>query len=272
MKRESGKISMIAIICTCLILAIVVSVSVYFINTKNNSKNTTETASHTEKNETKKEEKKKNNDKKDNKKKSDNEGIDLWNGTYTNENGIEISIYRNSEDLLTVDFNRYDETETLITKGFDVEYDSKSPNTIEYEESAFDEYNVKITKNGDKLEVISTSNNDEDILKNASGTYDKKEFESLGWDGTYVNDEYTVILAQYDEKKIYATFKTDFSLASEIIEEFDNEKISYHEDLFDEKTDIEITKTDTGLSIESSSSEENNILNKITDMEFEKNN
>lgn len=271
MKRESGKISMIAIICICLILAIVVSVSIYFISAKNgkeDSKNTAEKTSQTGKNETKKEDKEKEDSdskKNDNKKKKDYKDIDLWNGTYTNENGIEISIYRSSEDMLTVDFNK-NENEMLTTKGFDVEYDSKNPNTIEYGELTFDEYNVKITKNGDKLEVTSTSNDDKDILKNASGTYNKNEFENNGWDGVYVNDEYAIILAQYDKDKIYATFRAEFSFIGEAIEDFDSKKISYKED----STNIEIEKTDKGISVVSSSSDKKSLLNEISDLEFEK--
>lgn len=268
MRREKGAISILALICVCLILVIIIGTVVYFVgNTdkgqENNTANKIEKNEESASNEVGKA-------REDKKVKKTHGNIDLWNGTYESDNGITITVYRTGESMLEVSVDQND-GETIVSKGFDVEYDSENSDIIEYEDSTFDEeYNIIIVKNGDELEVQSDSNMDDDILKKASGTYHKKKFENAGWDGMYKSDDYVIVLAQYGSDAIYVSFEKKYSTIGQFVEDFDDNKISFKDESFDEEIEFEVIKSDDGIKVVGSSSNEDSLLNEISGVEFEK--
>ena len=101
----------------------------------------------------------------------------------------------------------------------------------------------------------------------------------MSWDGLYTNDLASISLAQYSNDKLYVNITKNINYGyigrSDIIDNsLNSNELFYSDTFFDDSYSIKITKTDTGIKIESSAtdttSESSDILNEINGLEFTK--
>lgn len=189
------------------------------------------------------------------------EGIDKWVGKYENENTT-INIWREDIDQLFVDISRFSEEDFSITSSsFNVTVDTDT-NEIIHEGEMYDGANnsVIITYSEEGINVEASSTDEEDLLNSVNGFYSKNEFERSGWDGAYTNGETTIILSEIYEEELNMTILQEYSSFSRSIDEYTNQTIEYDE--FGEEIFIE--KTENGITVQASSTEEDDLLNKMS--------
>lgn len=188
----------------------------------------------------------------------------LWNGKYVdNTTGNKITIYRDGNNTISMDISA-----ESSYKGFgNIEIDSADK--IEYEDEDFGEnISLNIERNAnDELIVKAFSDDEESACNFIDGTYVKEDAEDNGWSGKYSDDENAIILAQVDEK-LYIIINEYWQRNAD---EFDDEKLTYEDEFFEDQEKLVIEKTTTGIKItEASSTDEEDILNEINGKELKK--
>jgi len=191
-----------------------------------------------------------------------------WFGKYTASNGNQVVIYRSSRSRINVDITAKNEdgfVSSYEVGGVEVD----SAEKIKYEDSMFDEKTtLELELNGDNLLLKASSNEKESLLNNVDGTYKKEESQTKGWNGVYSNDKYEIILSENYDDQVIVMIDSFWERYSD---EFDENKIEYEKDFFDDKEIFTIEKTDTGIKVvKSSSTDEESVLNEIEGLEFKK--
>lgn len=174
-----------------------------------------------------------------------NENIDdgLWSGEYINGN-YSVTIFQNNESSLSVDIS-FKENITLHSQGIIV--DLPTDNKIEYSDEMFGKtITVNIVKNGNSINLTTTSSDEESFLKNLNLVLTKKSFTRNGWDGTYKNGNDVIVLSEINEEECGMYASASSSYGSEILDKENNE---LNKDLFDDQ--ITITKTEKGILVKS---------------------
>jgi len=187
-------------------------------------------------------------------------GINKWVGKYENENTT-INIWREDIDQLFVDISSFSEEEFSIkSSSFNVTIDTDT-NKIIHEGDMYDGTNnsVIITYMDDGINVQASSTDEEDLLNSVNGFYNKNDFERSGWDGTYTNGETTIVLSEIYEEELRINIIQEYSSFSESIDEYTSQSIEH--DQFGEE--ILIEKTEKGITVQASSRDEDDLLNKI---------
>jgi hypothetical protein len=195
---------------------------------------------------------------------TDENSINSWNGNYTDENDNSLTIYRSGENTLTINISNNNSENQFASETYIVEV--SSDNTVEYSDTFFEETsNLNLTINSNTIELVCDSTDEDSILNFASGTYSKEDFEKTGWDGMYVSDDYTIVLAETDSNTICITIN-DYWMR--YLDEYTAEEITYEDEFIDDVEKIDIEKTADGLKITSSSTDEEDVLNEISGKEF----
>ena len=174
-----------------------------------------------------------------------NENIDdgLWSGEYINGN-YSVTIFQNNESSLSVDIS-FKENITLNSQGIIV--DLPTDNKIEYSDEMFGKtISVNIVKNGNSINLTTTSSDEESFLKDLNLVLNKKSFARNGWDGTYKNGNDVIVLSEINEEECGMYASSSSSYGGEILDKENNE---LNKDLFDDQ--ITITKTEKGILVKS---------------------
>ena len=276
MKIKSQKgISLLILVLIIAVLIIIVGLTTYFI-VKNQNKDSkksdnstnvqtlnTEKTTSTDNNSTAK----------SNNAKPSESDFNSWNGTYRNGNKT-IELYRiydgNNNNTLYLNSDAYSCSFTL-----------NSPDELIYKNSfpGEESFSIIIRKSNDEINIKVSSENSDDEINSISGTYKKEPLSNLSWDGLYTNDLASISLAQYSNDKLYVNITKNINYGyigrSDIIDNsLNSNELFYSDTFFDDSYSIKITKTDTGIKIESSAtdttSESSDILNEINGLEFTK--
>lgn len=197
-----------------------------------------------------------------------NEIMGPWFGKYVDSNGNQILIYRGSRSRLNVDITA--ESEDGFSSSYEVggvEVDSTEK--ITYESSDFEEKTIlELELNDNNLIVKASSNEEGSLLNSIDGTYEKEEVQTSGWNGIYANDDHEIILSEDYRDNIIVMID---SFWQRFADDFDENKIEYEEEFFDDTEIFKIEKTENGIKItESSSTAEDDILNEVNGLEFKK--
>ena len=120
--------------------------------------------------------------------------------------------------------------------------------------------NVIITYMDNGIKIEASSTDEEGLLNQINGDYERKEFERAGWDGVYTSGETTIALSEVFEEELMITIEQGYSSLSESIDEYTKQKIE-HDEFGDE---IFIEKTENGITVQASSTEEDDLLNEIS--------
>ena len=168
----------------------------------------------------------------------------------------------------TVDIVAKDEddfTSSYTVGGVEVDSSDK----IIYEETIFDEEKkLELELNGNNLTVKASSNVEGSLLNSIDGIYEKEEVQTSGWNGIYANDDHEIILSEDYRDNIIVMID---SFWQRFADDFDENKIEYEEEFFDDTEIFKIEKTENGIKItESSSTAEDDILNEVNGLEFKK--
>lgn len=197
-----------------------------------------------------------------------NEIMGPWFGKYTSSDGNQIIIYRSSRSRIDVDIVAKDEddfTSSYTVGGVEVDSSDK----IIYEETIFDEEKkLELELNGNNLTVKASSNVEGSLLNSIDGTYEKEEVQTSGWNGIYANDDHEIILSEDYRDNVIVMID---SFWQRFADDFDENKIEYEKEFFDDTEIFKIEKTENGIKItESSSTAEDDILNEVNGLEFKK--
>ena len=264
MKNNKGISSIILLICSIIILLVAVVFWLYAQNySKSSEKNSNQNSSTLQNNkleaiESNEEEEEENTN-------SSHEYASLWNGEYTDDYGNKITIYRDGKNTVCVKMLSSQGMSSQNFEGIEV----TSENQLEYEETFFGDTTSFIIEkiSNNKWNVKASSTDEENICNVISGTYVKKEYDEKGWSGRYIAGEDTIILSEYMEGKMIISIN---SYWQRYLHDFDSEVVTYEDSFFDSEEKIVIIKTNDGIIIESSSTDEDDILNVINEKEFKK--
>jgi len=189
------------------------------------------------------------------------EGINKWVGKYENGN-VTVDIWRESVDQLFVSIVKLNEGDSfdISSSSFDITVDTDT-NQLTHENEMFEEIeNVIITYMDNGIKIEASSTDEEGLLNQINGDYERKEFERAGWDGVYTSGETTIALSEVFEEELMITIEQGYSSLSESIDEYTKQKIE-HDEFGDE---IFIEKTENGITVQASSTEEDDLLNEIS--------
>ena len=173
-------------------------------------------------------------------------GPNSWNGTYKSGK-VEIQIYRVNLDTLGVFIA--ENKGTINSTSYFLHVKLNKNNELNYVNEFglnTESMNIKKLKNG--IEIKSASTEQDHLLKRISGIYTRENFKSLGWNGIYRNENYTIALSEVGKNKIVINttegerFITEYSSysSSESLEFLLNESVS----------DVKITVTKSSAGIE----------------------
>lgn len=184
-----------------------------------------------------------------------------WVGVYENENTT-INIWRDNIDQLAVRITQMGVGEgTKISIGWFSITIEEDTDILTHEGEIFGETNsAVITYMDNGINIEASSSDVEDVLNKINGDYLRKEFESSGWDGVYTKGGTTIILSEVFEEELMITIEKGYSSFSESIDEYTKQKIDHEE--FGEEIFIE--KTENGIKVQASSTDEDGLLNEIS--------
>lgn len=183
----------------------------------------------------------------------------------TEEVKLAVGPYKKGEDVMYI----YNNGEYVVS--FDIIETPLIKNGNQYEANFF---NTTVIVKPVENDVEVTITSDEPEEEALSGTYVKQEFTDLGWSGTYTSGNTEIILSQYDSDKmnvdiVYSDDETGNSKSFAIVEgTMTAEKVEYINESFGEK--FIATKTENGITIESSYEDEEDLLNSINGLTFVK--
>lgn len=204
-----------------------------------------------------KKENKQNEEKKENNKNTNN--TSTWSGIYENNNGT-IKIYQLEVDEISFSI----ETESSAEG-----YAYIDENTAEGD--IFDKYSFVLKDN--KIEFTTDSEDLTDGTFTKKKEYSKEEFyednigsiNSLkeGLNGIFKNGDITIKIFQTDENKIRLNIEKEFTSWSKPVE-INNGTITFTEEFFEDIEKINATITNDTLTITSSSTDDESILNEAS--------
>lgn len=171
----------------------------------------------------------------------------LWVGTYVgtyNNKNYQVVLYPSSLDRYSLSIELLnDDNSSSFNVHFD--YPEGKEITIHYD-TFLDEYDVKITKTANGINLVSTSSNSDSVIYNLNMSLTKKSFNKKGWDGTYTMGNNTIILSEVDENKCVIIFINGDDQIEEYIDNTEA-KIKFYLG----ENELIISKTGRGISVES---------------------
>ena len=188
-----------------------------------------------------------------------------WIGVYSKDNdrvyisennaeSMKIDIYSSHDDDIDV-YTFYvvkDKIDNVITNEFTLEGDSLV---------------IGLIHGG--IRIKSSSVRENSIFKYISGDYRKIEYTSHGWDKAYSSGKYGLLFNDFDDHvtcEIYVNGK--FNSGFDIYGELREEELIYKSIFNKVEINVELTKVKDGISVKSSSTEENSIFNEINGLTF----
>ena len=227
-KKRNKTLPILIILIGILLIIMGILYPTIFVQNGNNNNNNTDTNNNT-----------------NNQTNTSNENIDdgLWSGEYINGN-YTLIIFQNNESSLSINIslnenNHVDSKEIIANLPID--------NKIEYNDEVVDKTTtINIVKNGNSINLTTTSSDEESFLKNLNLVLTKKSFTRSGWDGIYKNGNDVIILSEINEKECGMYASSSGTYGGEILDKESNE---LNKDLFD--NEITITKTEKGILVKS---------------------
>ena len=194
------------------------------------------------------------------------EDLNIWNGTYT-KGKIEIKLCRTGLDTIDIDITKdySDDSDSEFgsrTEGYSITLDSAEK--LFYEDDFDEKITITISLNNGGIELKASSVDAESLLNEVDGHYAKVEFPSAGWDGVYTNGDWLIVLAEVNSGELYINISSGLQFYLAYFNNYSNEKISFENELFGDTDSISIVRTETGIEMQSSSSGEDSLLNKIS--------
>lgn len=201
----------------------------------------------------------KNADGKEDKKYND---LSSWVGSYTNsESGTTLYLSQSELGQLYVEFNG-DSVASIYV-------DTESLEEFSYDEVEFDEHiTLDVKRNGKTLTVSASSELEYSFFNQVTGEYVLNEFTKAGFDGVYKKDNITITLNELEENRlafvVTGMAEGTFFYNSYDFDDYDSSLVNYEDTHFGDDEVIKITKTNDGIKIEASSTDEGSILNLIS--------
>lgn len=186
------------------------------------------------------------------------EYIDLsnWCGTYVNtKNGKEFSIYQNA--LLSVNAS--------IFPG-EITYDSINDalSGIYPQLGGDKSSNITIKKAGAAIKVEASTLDPQSDLASYNGTYTKKEYTSV-WNGIYKSEAGAyVVLSEPEKGVLNYTIQREYSVYSGKFNQYTETEAKFANEVLEEKIELNIVKSEKGISVKASSTQSESLYNKIT--------
>jgi len=183
---------------------------------------------------------------------AENAKLSTWNGVYTKGN-YTITLIRTGVAKIEITMTKYnngvtvDSRQIALNSNLKLVYDEKE--NIELEK----------TTNGFKFTAPEKSS-----LNEFTGDYEWHEFSKLNWDGIYTNGNYTIVLAEIEDKRLNITITSKLEAWDAEITQFTSNEITYNESLLGASQSLKIVKSANGIEVESSSDNKDSVLNKIT--------
>lgn len=193
----------------------------------------------------------------------DRTGIYTFSGTYTNENNDSIvEIFAINENKAKVSLTYAEATS--------VTYANLENNTLlEENNKSNNNYSIKIEKIDDQINLISSSGDENSILNKCSGTYDKKEYESKGWYGTYVFGSSLIYIDEFDTDSVIVNI-TNIN-KEHVINKVTDKSLEFESNENNINVKLKIEKSDNGIVVTASSSDAQSEYNKISGNYLKKN-
>lgn len=193
----------------------------------------------------------------------DRTGIYTFSGTYTNENNDSIvEIFAINENKAKVSLTYAEATS--------VTYANLENNTLlEENNKTNNNYSIKIEKIDDQINLISSSGDENSILNKCSGTYDKKEYESKGWYGTYIFGSSIIYIDEYDTDSVIVNI-TNIN-KEHVINKVTDKSLEFESNENNINIKLKIEKSNNGIVVTASSSDAQSEYNKISGNYIRKN-
>jgi len=186
----------------------------------------------------------------------DRTGIFTFSGTYMNENNdsvVEICAINENKAKVSLTYDN----STSVTYA-NLENDI----LLEENEKMSNDYSIKIEKLDNQINITSSSNDENSILNKCNGTYDKKEYESKGWYGTYVFGSSVIYIDEYDIDSVIVNI-TNID-TEHIIDKVTNNTLEFESNKNNIEVKLKIEKSNNGIIVTASSSDAQSEYNKIS--------
>ena len=191
-----------------------------------------------------------------------NTDLSVWNGRYVNDN-VSISIYQSANDVVTIDISTSStDGNTVSGSSISFDVDVNSETEIIYNDDFLEDgANIVIERNDNLIIVTSSSNEDDSLLNNINGSYEKEVFTEYGWSGTYKNGDVSIILSEVDEDFIVCTITKGYSVVSFFFDENTETTLDF-EDTWDNDK-VNITLTESGIQVTATGENPDSLLNEV---------
>ena len=127
-----------------------------------------------------------------------------------------------------------------------------------------EKYNITLKRDDNKINLASNSSDINSIYNQIDGIYTKKTKETLGWNGLYESGDVIISLSEINNNKIYLYINKNETVIGKNISNCTNEKLILNENKSNEEIDIEVEKTQDGITIKAKSTNKTSIINEIT--------
>lgn len=194
---------------------------------------------------------------------------DNWTGTYSLDENTSITIYRSDIDKYEVNLNSLGDSGSLSISSTSVTMEYIDNKTLKYTDFLSEENFVTLSLTTNGIEITETNFSQNDSWgQYLNKEFIKEDFETSNWNGIYKYNDYTIILSELNQNSLYFTLKANYSTFMIGVDEYTRYEINYEDTSFGDTDSLKVSKTVNGLKIESSSTDEDSLLNKINGKEF----
>lgn len=194
---------------------------------------------------------------------------DTWTGTYSLDENTSITIYRTGFDKYDVSLTFLEASDSLSVDSSSISMEYVDNKTLKYTDFFSEEEYIKISLTTNGVEITEANSSEKSSWSQyLNKEFIKDEFEDSNWNGIYEYDDYTIILSELGKDYLYFTAQVDYSTFMVTVDEYTRYDISYEDTSFGDTDTLKVAKTVNGLKIESSSTDESSLLNKINGKEF----
>lgn len=183
---------------------------------------------------------------------AENAKLNAWNGVYTKGN-YTITLMRIGIAKIEIIMTKYNNGVTVDSREIELNSDSK----LIYDAKE----KIELQKTAKGFEFIAPESSS---LSEFTGDYEWHEFSKLGWDGIFMNGNYTIVLAEMEDQRLNITITSKLEAWDAEITQFTSNEITYNESLLGAGQSLKIVKSATGIEVEASSDNKDSVLNKIT--------
>lgn len=194
---------------------------------------------------------------------------DTWTGTYSLDENTSITIYRTGFDKYDVSLTFLEASDSLSVDSSSISMEYVDNKTLKYTDFFSEEEYITISLTTNGVEITEANSSEKSSWSQyLNKEFIKDEFEDSNWNGIYEYDDYTIILSELGKDYLYFTAQVDYSTFMVTVDEYTRYDISYEDTSFGDTDTLKVAKTVNGLKIESSSTDESSLLNKINGKEF----